>query len=394
MSESPTDVHRRILGDYIDVGRGRGLEIGPLGKPIALRGSSAVKYVDVTDRLGLLDHYSDDPSVDPDAVPEIDYWLTGDDGTTATLAEAVADGAPFDWVIASHVVEHVPDVVGWLRDVGDILVDGGQCFLAVPDRRFCFDARRSPTTVGMALQAYDLADRIPSVRAVYDHFRTAVDIPAEVAWRGEMVGPDKSIHPFSDVLTNVARVRSGQYVDVHVWTFTPGSFVELVEDLGRLDVVDLTIRDILPTAQGQIEFYVVLDRLPRGTSPAAAETTRRRRAESARAQVPSELLSRGHQLLLDENRRREEEASQLRNELAAAQARLDRLHAQRDRLRRRLRQARLRLESTGRQPATPARPPRLGTGWIPLHARSIFGRHATRASRRARMRWRRQRPQR
>ena len=132
----------------------------------------------------------------------------------------------------------------------------------------------------MALQAYDLADRIPSVRAVYDHFRTAVDIPAEVAWRGEMVGPERSIHPFSDVLTHVARVRSGQYVDVHVWTFTPGSFVELVEDLGRLDVVDLTIRDILPTAQGQMEFYVVLDRLPEGRHP----RQRRQPGEVARSQ--------------------------------------------------------------------------------------------------------------
>lgn len=339
MSESPTEVHRRILRDHIDLSQGRGLEIGPLAKPIALRGSSAVAYVDVTDRDGLLAHYAHDGSVDPDAVPEIDYWLAGEDGSTATLAEAVREGAPFDWVLASHVVEHVPDVVGWLRDVGDVLADDGSVFLVVPDRRFCFDARRAPTTVGMALQAYELTDRIPSVRAVYDHFRKAVDIDADEAWRGEVVGPERTIHPFSDVLDQIARVRSGAYVDVHVWTFTPGWFVELIEDLGRLGLIDLTIRDILPTAPNQLEFYVVLDRISRGAAPEGVEAERRRCTEAARARVPSERLSQGHQLLVLEHRRVDEELTWLRQELTSTQERLAKTKARLRRTRRRLRRA-------------------------------------------------------
>ena len=253
----------------------------------------------------------------------------------------------------------------------DILVDGGSVFLAVPDRRFCFDARRSPTTVGMALQAYELADRIPSVRAVYDHFRKAVDIPAEAAGGARWSAPNRSIHPFQTCSTHVARVRSGQYVDAHVWTFTPGSFVELVEDLGRLDVVDLTIRDILPTAQGQMEFYVVLDRLPRGTSPEAAEATRRSRTESARAQVPSELLSRAHQLLVDEQRRRRRRraaSSELARQARDSTRRLQRSASAVGCGRR----SRLKSEATARR----ARPLGLGTGWLPLRARSTSGRAA------------------
>ena len=368
VEETSAELRRRIAGDYLDLTKGQGLEIGPLAAPIALRGSVAVRYVDVMDRDGLLAHYAHEPTVDPDDVPEIDFWLAHEDGSVATLGEAVASGAPFDWVIASHVVEHVPDVVGWLREIGDILADDGSAFLVVPDRRFCFDVRRSPTTVGMALQSHELGDRIPSIRAVYDHLRTAVDMPTELAWQGEVAGPERTLHSLSDVLDGIARVRDGEYVDAHVWTFTPGSFIDLIEDLDRLGLIDLTIREIVPTAQGQLEFYVVLDRIPRGSAPAAAQATRQRGTESARARVPSEQFSQAHHLLILENQRTQDELARLQEELVGVQRKLARLQgalttkrerlrkarAQRDRLRRRLRRAQRMLE---------APPPRSGGPW-------------------------------
>jgi hypothetical protein len=146
-----------ILGDT-DLGTGRFLEIGPLAAPNVTPEMADVRYADVVDREGLVAHYGGDPSVDVDLIPEIDFWLTRDDGTVGTLAEAVATAAPFHHVVACHVIEHVPDLVGWLRDVADVLVDGGHLLLAVPDLRFSYrrtttaiappPARRSTTTRG------------------------------------------------------------------------------------------------------------------------------------------------------------------------------------------------------------------------------------------------------
>src|SRR6185436_9508930 len=102
-----------------------------------------VRYVDVLDRDGLVAHYADD-GVDTDRIPEIDFPLIQPDGRTLGLAEAAAPGAPYDWVVASHVVEHVPDLIGWLADLAELTADGAALVLVVPDRRYTFDALRPP----------------------------------------------------------------------------------------------------------------------------------------------------------------------------------------------------------------------------------------------------------
>ena len=86
----------------------RGLEIGPLENPMVLKCGSAVRYVDFTDADSL--RASLPPGIDPARVPDVDIiW-----GESPLLDSA--DG-PVDYVLASHVIEHVPDLVGWLLEV-------------------------------------------------------------------------------------------------------------------------------------------------------------------------------------------------------------------------------------------------------------------------------------
>jgi hypothetical protein len=250
-----------ILAD-VDLGLGRALEIGPLGSAFVTREMADVRYVDVVDRDGLVAHYGPDPTVDTDAIPEIDYWLTRDDGTVATLAEAVAADAPFHHVVASHVIEHVPDMVGWLRDVADVLVDGGALLLAVPDLRFSFDALRPAATVGQIVQAHLDGDRIPSFRAVYDYARTAVPFPTGPAWAGTWP-PEERLNPMPRVRSLVERQQSGEYVDCHVWPLTPVHFVDIFVDLIEFGVVDFTVERVTATPFGHHEFYATLRRVPR-----------------------------------------------------------------------------------------------------------------------------------
>jgi hypothetical protein len=249
-----------------DFSVGHGLEIGPLDAGIADAGKDDVSYVDVFDTEGLREHYAADGNVILEMIPEIDFPLI-EGGVTRTLEEAAGPKSPYDWVIASHVIEHVPDVIGWLREIAALTVDGGALVLAVPDRRYCFDRLRPPTTIGQALEAHERGDRRPSTRAIYDHFSSYVPVDTQALWRGDRPPARAPLSErLSELNRHVERGRAGEYVDCHVWTFTPDSFVQQLVELRSLGLSEWYVQTLLPVSQG-LEFHVVLRRVPVGKHP-------------------------------------------------------------------------------------------------------------------------------
>lgn len=259
-----TGLNRRqaLLWKLFDFSPGRGLEIGPLHSTAVPKSLADVRYLDVFDRHALCEHYADDPGVPTELIPDIDYVLF-DGERVRSIPETVGQSASFDWVMASHVIEHVPDAIGWLDEIASITVDGGALVLAVPDRRYCFDLHRPGTSLGQMLQAHELGDRVPSIRAVYDYKRGHASVRAPDIWAGNPVGYENRIYTLSQVQECAARARAGEYVDSHVWLFTPGSFVEQVIELRTLGLTAWRIESLIPTRRNELEFYAVLRRLPR-----------------------------------------------------------------------------------------------------------------------------------
>lgn len=265
-------VNRRdMYWDLHDFGSGRGLEIGPLHRTIVHRDKADVRYVDVHDQAGLRTHYAGHDGVDPELIPEIDYTLIQDDGRVLSLPEATAAGAPFAWVVASHVIEHVPDVIGWLAEVAEVVNDGAALVLAVPDRRYCFDVNRPPTTVGQMLDAHRLGDTRPSVRAVYDYFSSVVDNTSADLWAGRIPDYSRRIHTLGQAVERVAATEAGEYVDCHVWLFSPQSFVEQMHELRVTGRSDWMVEEIVETPAQDVEFRVRMRRLPRASNSTAGQ---------------------------------------------------------------------------------------------------------------------------
>ena len=144
--------------------------------------------------------------------------------------------------MASHVIEHVPDLIGWLDQVAEVTADGGDLVLAVPDRRYCFDLHRPGTTLGQMLQANELGETVPSVRAVYDYKRGHASVQAPDIWNGKVAGYERRIYPLDVVREQVDRARSGEYIDSHVWLFTPGSFLEQIIELRTLGLSEWKVQ--------------------------------------------------------------------------------------------------------------------------------------------------------
>ncbi|RLV49683.1 methyltransferase domain-containing protein [Nocardioides mangrovicus] len=276
----PRDPRTQSFWDLHDFGSGRGIEVGPLFRPLVRREEADVRYLDIADRESLVETYREHVGIPVDDIVDVDFPMTVD-GVVISMAQAVGSHGPFDWVVASHVIEHVPDVIGWLADLAELTVDGGSVVLAVPDKRYSFDLHRPSTTVGAMLQAHLDQDVVPSVRAVYDHHREAVAATSTDLWAGALPGFEARIHDSSYVNDQVAQAAQ-VYTDCHVWVFSEQQFLSQMSELRDLGLSHWYVDRFLPTAPNQLEFLVRLRRVPRGADAAAWEAEQEVRSTETR----------------------------------------------------------------------------------------------------------------
>jgi len=250
----------------IDITRSRGLELGPLHRPLLKRPEARVFYVDHCSTADLKAKYALDSGVPAGSIVEVDYvWSQG------SLRDAVGPEASFDYVLASHVIEHVPDLIGWIQDIAEVLAPGGKLCLAIPDKRYTFDIARAVTPVSILIEDHLLRRVTPSPHAVFDHLAGAVSIDPETAWS---IGFDPKRHPKHHSLEEAFTRAHSQnatpsYPDVHVTVMTPSSFLDIVRTLATLDSFPYRVAQFFPTAFNEAEFIVQLEKLD-PTLPAEA----------------------------------------------------------------------------------------------------------------------------
>lgn len=249
------------LLESIDVARSKGLELGPLANPIVRREMGEVRYLDHVDTDTLRARYATHEGFDIEAIVPIDYVMG-----KGSIADVVDADLPFDYAIASHVIEHVPDLIGWLGEVHDVLREGGLLSLAIPDHRNCFDALRSPTVAADVIHAHLTKAKVPTPRQVFDHYSCAVGWRGLISWEVEPpFGELTLVHSEAEALERATDVLgSGEYQDVHCWTFTPSSFGHLFAALQRLQLVPFTLEHCSDTVNG--EFFATLRALPEGVA--------------------------------------------------------------------------------------------------------------------------------
>jgi predicted SAM-dependent methyltransferase len=122
--------------------RGDGIEIGALHNPLPVPSSARVRYVDRMAVPALERQY---PELRRQKLVNVDII---DDGERLTRVP----GASQDFVIANHFLEHCQDPIGALESMFRVLRPGGILYLAVPDRRFTFDAGRPVTSLEHVLE--------------------------------------------------------------------------------------------------------------------------------------------------------------------------------------------------------------------------------------------------
>jgi predicted SAM-dependent methyltransferase len=267
-------MRHHLLANYTLLGR-RGVEIGPLSRPLISRGESEVYYVDHCSTEELKIKYRGDPNVQQEKIAAVDFvW------TDRPLAETLGAICPVDYIVASHVIEHVPDLIGWLKEMHDSLRDGGSLILIVPDKRITFDAQRRTSAYEEVRLAYQEKRRRPGLRCIMDHFANVVQADCYKLWDNyEIVNDLPFVHSAAFLTLAAEHYQEGRYIDVHCWVFTPWSFLETLGRIAREENLNFDLEYFKTTQLNDLEFYVRLVRVPSPTTD-WAEVARQAQVEA------------------------------------------------------------------------------------------------------------------
>ncbi len=231
------------------------VEIGALDKPILTKDEIQVTYVDYTDTETLKKNYASFPDHDIDKIVDVDA-IWGD----KTLSEALGEGVEVDLVLASHVIEHVPDLITWLEEIGAILKPDGTIHLAIPDRRYCFDIRRRETTIAEVIYSRMVRARTPLPHQVLDFGLNFFAVDCVDVWDGKVIIPDYIDDEQMAHGTRVAQavMDNDQYFDIHCWVFTPLTFARLMQQLSATGLLNMACKSWHDTARNELEFFVTM----------------------------------------------------------------------------------------------------------------------------------------
>jgi hypothetical protein len=241
--------------EFVDLS-GRGLEIGPSYNPLVTKASGArIETVDHADRETLVAKYTTWglPQDKLDSIEEVDHQWAG-----GSLLEVIEDRKSYDYIIASHFIEHTVDLVSFLQDCEALLTDDGRLALVVPDKRYCFDRFQPLSTVGDVVDAFHAVNSFHTAGALLDHQAYGCKRGESIAWSSAETGPLGVQFPNMEGAAEViaAGLSQDAYHDIHHWKFTPASFDLLIRDLAALGYHQLGVVGSAGT-EG-FEFYVTL----------------------------------------------------------------------------------------------------------------------------------------
>lgn len=237
------------------------LEVGPSYSPVLRRADGWDCYsLDHSTAAELRAKYADAPNVRVSNIQEVDFvWRDG------PLETAIPDNqlGTFDACIASHMIEHVPDLISFFRSMERILRPSGVISLVVPDKRFCFDYFQPITMTGDVLEAYRTRRTRHTRVAEFNAAAYMIRAGTDIAW-GQTSTALLALEDGDLERANLSMFRDADddsYRDVHAWYFTYSSFRLIMLELAWMGHVNFHEIDSSPTEH--CEFFITLSRSER-----------------------------------------------------------------------------------------------------------------------------------
>jgi SAM-dependent methyltransferase len=228
------------------------LELGPGGKPLLDITSENTRFLDAKTTEELKASVFNDTGV---SVPVHYVWSPGN-----TYRELVGDGTSFDNVVSSHNFEHLPNPVGHLQEVGEILKPGGRYYMVVPHHDGTFDYYRPYSTIGDLLEAYLQNRGTHRLSSLLNHALTRTHNLIDEHMSGNhgldlrcFDTPEKTM----EILEKYeAADLKGEYYDTHGWIWDEYSLAFALERVIHIGLIPMELETV--TKRRGHEFLVVL----------------------------------------------------------------------------------------------------------------------------------------
>ncbi len=245
---------KSILINNIEVGKSSGLEIGPLDKPLVTREAGAIQYVDYMSRDELIARHAG--TCMPENIVEVDHVISPRNYLSDVIQEK------FDYVIACHVIEHIPNMIGWLNDVHQILKDNGYLYLAVPDKRYTFDIARPVTPLSHILNDFHQNVTTADFAHVFEHIYLKRNITAGDVWNNKAQSKinTERFTAHDAYRRTTHEMEPGKYPDVHCHVFTSQDFMSIIKMLIDLHLIAYAIRSFEDVKRPYNEFIIILQK--------------------------------------------------------------------------------------------------------------------------------------
>lgn len=227
------------------------LEIGPFYSPV-VKGAS-VSYFDVIDREAMVARAKalELGDVDP---PHIHY--------VSPYGDLTIIDRTFSNVVSSHCIEHQPDLVTHLQNVGGLLADGGRYYVLAPDKRYCFDHFLPESLLSEVICSYVQRRQNHTFEHFIRHQAHTTHNNSVRHWNGDHSDPADAEGNHARALQTAKSFHTLEgYLDVHAWQFTPDSFAAICHDLYNLGLSPFVVTKILPTQRNDLEFAAILEKL-------------------------------------------------------------------------------------------------------------------------------------
>lgn len=242
---------------------GVALEVGAFDNPtLHAEDGFAVRYADYFSAEELRVEAARNPRRSIERMVGVDYVIKG-----PRLSPFIPESIGL--LVANHVVEHLPDPIGWLRDVALMCTDDAAIFMAVPDRRYTFDLYKQPSDIVSLVRAFDERKEQPDAydiaRMRYLHQR--VDAKAVWASGKRPPMPGRTEGGFRKVMEQAAAQAAAGYVDVHCHYYTAGSFLHIFTELFESGYLPWKVELVGDVQRGSNEFHVVFRRTPEARLP-------------------------------------------------------------------------------------------------------------------------------